>query len=515
MQVIDRIELYHVNAPLPAPFTPSWMPGLVRHTVSFYLVRFITDDGVEGWSAFTGAGRERAGLGDNLAGLFLGQDPEDIERLSERIHILAVGGNFNWWLEPAFWDIKGKNAGLPVYKLLGGTDDRLRLYASSGEIRDPGERREEAEKRLAEGFDTMKIRVHDWDEKVDIEHISDIATYMQGRMKISVDCNQAFRLTQLADAPKWSLERAKRFADAAADVELAWVEGQLVVTESGLPGQVNRGGLLKKIDGQDAVAIFHRDTALYSGTPQWKVARALKNLGAGEQYSTTALELEHGGRLFRAEVERDWGDFPEPALFLELEPGYFYVNLAAIYDIDTLLGWAPRLSEAEGVIFDVRGYLQNNCSRFLPHLLSEADTAGNWIKIPQLLYPDFFQPSFEASGWLLTPKAPRIEGRLAFLTDGRTVSASESFLAFVRHYRLGAIIGGPTAGANGPRNWMRLLDGYILHWTGAYVTLPDGSPLHNQGIAPDYSAAPTLNGILNGRDEVLELALSILKRNSK
>ncbi|MEZ5877141.1 MAG: mandelate racemase/muconate lactonizing enzyme family protein [Tepidamorphaceae bacterium] len=227
MQVIDRIELYHVNAPLPAPFAPSWMPGLVRHTVSFYLVRFITDDGVEGWSAFTGAGRERAGLGDNLAGLFLGQDPEDIERLSERIHILAVGGNFNWWLEPAFWDIKGKNAGLPVYKLLGGTDDRLRLYASSGEIRDPGERREEAEKRLAEGFDTMKICVHDWDEKVDIEHISDIATYMQGRMKISVDCNQAFRLTQLADAPKWSLERAKRFADAAADVELAWVEEPL------------------------------------------------------------------------------------------------------------------------------------------------------------------------------------------------------------------------------------------------------------------------------------------------
>ncbi|MCB0589555.1 MAG: OmpA family protein, partial [Phaeodactylibacter sp.] len=233
-------------------------------------------------------------------------------------------------------------------------------------------------------------------------------------------------------------------------LELAWVEGQLVVTESGLPGQVNRGGLLKKIDGQDAVAIFHRDTALYSGTPQWKVARALKNLGAGEQYSTTALELEHGGRLFRAEVERDWGDFPEPALFLELEPGYFYVNLAAIYDIDTLLRWAPRLAEAEGVIFDVRGYLQNNCSRFLPHLLAEADTAGSWIKIPRLLYPDFFRPSFEASGWLLSPRAPRIRGRLAFLTDGRALSASESFLAFVRHYRLGAIIGGPTAGANGP-----------------------------------------------------------------
>lgn len=227
MQVIDGLELYHVSAPLPAPFSPSWIPGTIRTTVTFYLIRFITDDGVEGWSAFTGAGHERAGLGQTLADLFLGQAPEDIEKLGERIHIMAVGGNFNWWLEPAFWDIKAKNAGLPLYKLLGGTDDRLRLYASSGELREPIARREEAEKRFSEGFDTMKIRVHDWDEAVDIEHISDVATHMQGRMKIAVDCNQAFRLTANRDAPLWSLDRAKRFVDAAADVGLAWVEEPL------------------------------------------------------------------------------------------------------------------------------------------------------------------------------------------------------------------------------------------------------------------------------------------------
>ncbi|MDJ0933409.1 enolase C-terminal domain-like protein [Breoghania sp.] len=217
-----------MNAPLPAPFSPSWIPGLTRTIVSFYLVRFITNDGIEGWSGFTRSGRERVGIGHTVADLFSwGQDPEDIEKLSERIHIMAVGGNFNWWLEPAFWDINAKNAGLPLYKLLGGSDNRLRLYASSGELRDTGARLEEAEARFADGFDTMKIRVHDWNEKVDIEHISDVATHMQGRMKIAVDCNQAFRLTALSDAPLWSLDRAKRFADAAADVGLAWVEEPL------------------------------------------------------------------------------------------------------------------------------------------------------------------------------------------------------------------------------------------------------------------------------------------------
>lgn len=225
--MLDRVELYLVTAPLPAPFSPSWVPGSTRQKTSFNLVRFITTDGVEGWSAFSASGRERAGIGEQVANLMLGRDPTDIDAMSERIRIMAVGGNFNWWLEPALWDIKAKMAGLPLYKLLGGTDDRLRLYASSGEVRSPGERREEAEARLEEGFDTLKIRVHDFDEAVDIAHITDIAKHMAGRQRIAVDCNQAFRLTQNAPAPLWSLERAKRFADAAADVGLAWVEEPL------------------------------------------------------------------------------------------------------------------------------------------------------------------------------------------------------------------------------------------------------------------------------------------------
>ena len=80
-------------------------------------------------------------------------------------------------------------------ELLSGTSDRLRLYASSGELKSSPARRDEAEARLAEGFDTLKVRVHDWNEAVDIKHIQDIARAMQGRMHIAVDCNQAFRLT--------------------------------------------------------------------------------------------------------------------------------------------------------------------------------------------------------------------------------------------------------------------------------------------------------------------------------
>ncbi|MBM1691526.1 mandelate racemase/muconate lactonizing enzyme family protein [Sulfitobacter geojensis] len=227
MAKIDLIELYYASADLPAPFSPAWVPGSSRMKTGFYLIRIATEDGVEGWSGFSASGKERAGIGDGIADAFLGTDPTDIDMVHERIKILANGGMRHWWIEPAFWDIKAKLAGLPVYKLLGGTDDKIRLYASSGEVRGIEARREEAEARYSEGFDTFKIRVHDWDEAVDIAQIQDIAEHMKGRMKIAVDCNQAFRMTLHGDAPIWDLARAKRFADAAAESDLLWVEEPL------------------------------------------------------------------------------------------------------------------------------------------------------------------------------------------------------------------------------------------------------------------------------------------------
>ena len=135
MPVVDPVEPFYVSAPLPAPFSPAWVPGPPRGVIHFYLVRIATDEGVEGWSAFPAAGHERAGIGDGVANLFLGQDPTDIALVRERIGIMAVQGVRNGWLEPAFWDVKGKLAGVQVYELLGGKAEPVTLYASSGEVK--------------------------------------------------------------------------------------------------------------------------------------------------------------------------------------------------------------------------------------------------------------------------------------------------------------------------------------------------------------------------------------------
>ncbi|MFP4477588.1 MAG: mandelate racemase/muconate lactonizing enzyme family protein [Desulfatibacillaceae bacterium] len=227
MSKIARLELYHVAIPLPANFYPSWIPGFPQTENRFDLIKVVTDDGIEGYSAGPAMGREREGLGDVLGPYLVGESADDIHLIQQRLREIAYLGWRNWWIEPAFWDIMGKKAGKPVYELLGGEACTVKLYASTGQVKSPEARIEEAEQRLSEGFTAIKLRVHSHDENQDIAHVKEVARVMGGEMKIGVDANQGWRVTVIADAPLWDLDRAKRFADACADAGLAWIEEPL------------------------------------------------------------------------------------------------------------------------------------------------------------------------------------------------------------------------------------------------------------------------------------------------
>ena len=227
MTIIERIELFHVAVPLARPFYPSWIPGYPQTENRFDLVRVVARGGLEGWSAGPAMGRERRGFGELIAPYLIGLDATDIPLMQQRLREMSYLGLRNAWIEPAFWDIAGKAKGVPVHRLLGGVGGEIALYASTGEVKSPQARVEEAEARYEEGFRAIKLRVHDFDERVDIAQVAAVARALGDRMKIGVDCNQAWRVTAIADAPLWDLPRAKRFADACAELGVAWIEEPL------------------------------------------------------------------------------------------------------------------------------------------------------------------------------------------------------------------------------------------------------------------------------------------------
>src|ERR1700678_4091665 len=102
------------------------------------LVAVYTDEGVTGWgSAFTNDALVRGALGV-LEPLYLGENPLEPERVSEKLHAntfwMGRGGSITHTISAidiAMWDILGKATAQPVGRLLGGCyRNRVRPYAS-------------------------------------------------------------------------------------------------------------------------------------------------------------------------------------------------------------------------------------------------------------------------------------------------------------------------------------------------------------------------------------------------
>jgi C-terminal processing protease CtpA/Prc len=189
-----------------------------------------------------------------------------------------------------------------------------------------------------------------------------------------------------------------------------------------------------------------------------------------------------------------------------LRTGVRYVDLTRA-EWPTLRQHIGELADANGVVFDVRGYPTGGARKLLPHLSGDTLRSARF-QVPQFIYPDQANiVGYNASGrWTLPPEEPQITGNVAFLTGPGAISYAESIMGIVEHYDLGTIVGQPTAGTNGVINPFELPGGYKVWWTGMRVRKHDGSQHHLVGIRPDVEATRTIEGVRAGQDEVLQTA---------
>ena len=134
------------------------------------LVEVETDDGITGiGEAGVGGGSTHNVIEQQLRPMLLGEDPLLIEGLWQKmfartrqfgrrgIIMNAISG-----IDIALWDIAGKVAKLPVYRLLGACRDRVEAYASGGfyqEGKSIDDLAGEAEGYRARGFHAMKMKI--------------------------------------------------------------------------------------------------------------------------------------------------------------------------------------------------------------------------------------------------------------------------------------------------------------------------------------------------------------------
>jgi L-alanine-DL-glutamate epimerase-like enolase superfamily enzyme len=215
---IDAIEIRHYRRPLDPPFHASWDPTPRRaHATTVVRVRAGDLEGVGAGDAMLGfAGHEN---------LFIDHSPLAIERHVAILDNLQFHYGRMWPLEVALWDLIGQIAGQPLWRLLGGAEPTVRLYASTGQRMTEAERVAAVLSLQSEGFSAVKLRFFHDDPHDDLAIVRAVRAAAPD-LTLLCDANQAWRIPWDTRSP-WDLKTALRVADALAELDVFWLEEPL------------------------------------------------------------------------------------------------------------------------------------------------------------------------------------------------------------------------------------------------------------------------------------------------
>jgi L-alanine-DL-glutamate epimerase-like enolase superfamily enzyme len=163
-----------------------------------------------------------------VAPCLVGKRVIDMEAHTAFLHHIRPKGRF-FFVAVALWDIVGQAIGLPLYRLWGGKQDRVRVYASTVHHgRTAAQRAQDCLAYLERGYKAVKLRLSAETISQDIALVEACRAAVGDRMDIMVDANQAGKTPGTGQPGVcWDLARAQETAHLLADLGVAYLEEPL------------------------------------------------------------------------------------------------------------------------------------------------------------------------------------------------------------------------------------------------------------------------------------------------
>jgi L-alanine-DL-glutamate epimerase-like enolase superfamily enzyme len=227
-RLVRPLDIYPEHKHDGGDYSPKIGPGQYRIVSGFVEVH--TDDGVTGLGGPIDADQAHI-IASDLAPLAIGQDPWATERIWDKLYRSQVHGRGGVAmmaisaLDCALWDLKGKAAGLPVYRLLGGpTRTEIPAYASAlGYSLEPSLLRERAQQIVAQGYRATKWFFRDGplDGREGIRRNVQLARTLRDALGDDVDL--------MLDAwMSWNVPYTISMAQRLAEYHPRWIEEPLM-----------------------------------------------------------------------------------------------------------------------------------------------------------------------------------------------------------------------------------------------------------------------------------------------
>ncbi|MFB3120406.1 MAG: mandelate racemase/muconate lactonizing enzyme family protein [Stenotrophomonas maltophilia] len=275
----------------PAPEKQYWTALRPIGRVSELIVRVHTDTGLVGIGEAHGAGMPFPGIykqdgpgniqpegasrvvAEVLKPALLGEDPLDNERLWDKMFAL---NHYPGWAAPgwgrpqimtgmaaidiALWDIKGKAANMPVYKLLGGTRNTVPCYVTGGYYQDGktlADLVQECETYADMGYDAIKLKIGHVSVAEDVERVRSVREALGPDFDLMLDVNEgydvptAIRVARLMEPlnirwleePVHWYDRVEGLGQVAASTSIPIASGENAAHRWDARDLIHRGGI--------------------------------------------------------------------------------------------------------------------------------------------------------------------------------------------------------------------------------------------------------------------------------
>lgn len=194
--------------------------------------------------------------------------------------------------------------------------------------------------------------------------------------------------------------------------------------------------------------------------------------------------------------------------FINPSIGYLYLGSIKKAYLPKIMS---EIKNTKGLIIDLRCYP----SEFVVFSL------GDYLMPDSTTFVKFSQGSITSPGLFTLTKSLKVgrknndyyKGKVVILINETTQSQAEYTTMAFRVAPNAKVIGSTTAGADGNVSGFNLPSSISTGISGIGVYHPDGRETQRVGIIPDIELRPTIKGIKEGKDELLEAAINII--NSK
>ncbi|MFB9865500.1 S41 family peptidase [Rufibacter immobilis] len=273
------------------------------------------------------------------------------------------------------------------------------------------------------------------------------------------------------------------------------------------------GDVISKVEGVEVAEVLKQNLKYCNGSNyQSKLKHATVKILNGSSDSVN-VEITRGGETKDRKLARytfDRFKYGTNKISWEvLQDNIGYIKLGIINEKE-LADALDSLVSAKAIIIDLRGYPKEFYGYHFRDFLGVRNAETNKVTKPDFKFPG----KYILSSHTIVPKGdPKFKGEVLVLVDEYTQSRAEYTAMWLQNGYHVKTVGSQTAGAGGTMVPQEFVGGYKSYFTSSAIFYPDMAPIQRKGVKIDIEIKPSLQGTVDGKDEILERAIELVTKN--